>query len=271
MKHLTNGAGNMVVISFGISNSYTLAESSTSWRHPTEIPSVCTRYALHRADAAMAEVADALGRDYQRPDWIEDRYNIRISEAAPIFTISEGTIVLARATFGLIPPFSRRVTKPARLHNARSETVTTLPSFRDAVRHRRCLIPANGYYESVTMGGISHPFFFTLKEEQPFAIAGIWQPGDEDGPTFSMLTTAPNPMVALIHDRMPVVLTKNGMKRWIGERPLKTAELSDLCRALPSDAMQFREVNRQGNKPRIDGPICIAPPDNPRQIDLSLH
>ncbi len=117
------------------------------------------------------------------------------------------------------------------MHNARSETVTTLPSFREAVQRRRCLIPANGFYESITQGKSSRPFVFMLKDEEPFAIAGIWEPGLDETlpPSFSMMTTHPNELVATLHDQMPVVLTPADMLRWLGDKPLSESAIQELC------------------------------------------
>ena len=167
--------------------------------------------------------------------------------------------------FGLLPSFMRDSPKQKLLHNARSETVTTLPSFREAVRYRRCLIPANGFYESLTVGKISRPFLFALKDEDPFAIAGIWEPGTGDNAPagFSMVTTHPNAFVATWHDRMPVVLTGPEMPRWLGDEPLPGEVIQQLCEPIAGERMTAREVNRYCNQPRSEGPCCHAPPDLP--------
>jgi putative SOS response-associated peptidase YedK len=195
---------------------------------------------------------------------VVDRYNIRISETAPVFTQQGGETSLLPMKFGLVPPFMRDRPKRKLLHNARSETVTELKSFCVAVRFRRCLIPACGFYESMTRGKISWPFVFTLKEEEPFAIAGIWEPGiDDSPPSFSMVTTHPNEFVAKLHDRMPVVLTPADMPRWLGDEPLPDATLQKLCQPISEERMVAREVNRYANKTRSEGPGCLAPPDEP--------
>ncbi len=233
---------------------------------------MCVRYTLHKSDAALAAVAKAIGQMYRRPPWLVDRFNIRISETAPVFARQAGETTLAPMMFGLIPAFMRDRPKKKLMHNARSETITELPSFRDAVRHRRCLIPANGFYESITRGKISHPFVFMLKDEEPFAIAGIWEPGLDDDlpPSFSMVTTHPNDLVATMHDRMPVVLTPPDMLRWLGDQPLAESELKKMCEPIAGEKMTAREVNRYGNKPRSEGPQCLAPPDEP-EPELKLE
>jgi len=234
---------------------------------------VCVRYTLHKSDAALAAVAKAIGQMYRRPAWLVDRFNIRISEVAPVFARQGTETTLAPMMFGLVPSFQRGNPKKKLLHNARSETVTTLPSFREAVQRRRCLIPANGFYESVTQGKSSRPFVFMLKDEEPFAIAGIWEPGlaDDLPPSFSMLTTHPNDLIATLHDRMPVVLAPADMLRWLGDKPLSESVIQELCQPMPGERMVAREVNRFGNKPRSEGPGCLAPPDDPEpELKLGL-
>jgi putative SOS response-associated peptidase YedK len=176
-------------------------------------------------------------------------------------------------TFGMVLPYAKEHGRKKLLHNARSETVTSLRSFRDPVRYRRCLIPANGFYESMTVGKVSRPFVFMLKDEEPFAIAGIWEPpmnGADQG-SFSMLTTHPNEVVEPLHDRMPVVLKFKDMPRWLGSDPLPDSVLAELCQPIPGAKMVAREVNRYGNKPRAEGPQCLAPPDATEpELPLSL-
>ncbi len=233
---------------------------------------MCVRYALHKSDAALAAVARAIAKIYKRPPWVTDRYNIRISEIAPVFAQRQGETDLLPMMFGLVPSFQRGNPKKKLLHNARSETVTTLPSFREAVQRRRCLIPANGFYDSMTVGKVSRPFVFMLKDEEPFAIAGIWEPGLEDDlpPSFSMLTTVPNDLVAPLHDRMPVVLTAPDMLRWLGDKPLSESAIQELCQPIPGNRMTAREVNRYVNKPRSEGPKCLEPQDAP-EPELKLE
>lgn len=232
---------------------------------------MCSHYALHKSKKALGAVARAIGEAFNLPTWVEDRYNIRISETAPVFAKQGGETAIQPMMFGLVPAFQRRSPKKKFLHNARSETVTTLPSFREAVRYRRCLIPACGFYESITRGKVSYPYVFMLKNEEPFAIAGIWEAGQGNDlpPSFSMVTTHPNEFVAKLHDRMPVVLTGPDMARWLGDEPLTDETLRQLCQPIAGELMIAREVNRYVNKPKSEGPGCLAPPDEP-EAELKL-
>jgi putative SOS response-associated peptidase YedK len=166
--------------------------------------------------------------------------------------------------WGLVPPFARGKPERPILANARSETVANLPSFRPAVERRRCLVPANGFYEWHTEGRIKIPHVFMLAGEEPFAFAGIWEPAGEGVPdTFCILTTTPNELVATVHDRMPVILTRGTMPRWIGAEPLPLLELRELTQPIPSDRMTVRPVNRFVSNNRNEGPRCLEPPEAP--------
>jgi putative SOS response-associated peptidase YedK len=157
--------------------------------------------------------------------------------------------------------------------NATAEKAATSPAFRQATARRRCLIPANGFYEWATLRGVKHPHLFTLKEEEPFALAGIWEPGTDDTlpPGFAILTTMPNVLVAPVHHRMPVMLTRETMPRWIGSEPLPEAEYRELTRPLAPEKMIEREVNRFVNSSKNEGPQCLAPPEEtPREPELGL-
>jgi putative SOS response-associated peptidase YedK len=148
------------------------------------------------------------------------------------------------------------------LPNAKAETAATLAAFKQSVAKRRCLVPANGFYEWQTVGRLKLPYLFTLKNEEPFAFAGIWEPAEGDTPeTYGILTTVPNELVAHIHHRMPVMLTPETMPRWLGDEPLPEAEYRELTMPLAAEKMQVRPVNRFVNNSRNEGPQCLDPPE----------
>ena len=126
--------------------------------------------------------------------------------------------------WGLMPFYERQKPQRRLLPNAKAETAPTLAAFRQAVAHRRCLVPANGFYEWQTLGKLKLPHLFTLRDGAPFAFAGIWEPAEGDIPeTYGILTTEPNALVAPLHHRMPVILTPETMARWIGSAPHRCA------------------------------------------------
>jgi putative SOS response-associated peptidase YedK len=116
------------------------------------------------------------------------------------------------------------------------------------------------------------PHLFTLRDDEPFAFAGIWEPSDGDLPeTFGVLTTEPNALVAPIHGRMPVLLTEATMARWLGAAPLAAEEYRALTRPLPAERMTVRPVNRFVSNSRNDGPQCLEPPeDAPPELNLGF-
>jgi putative SOS response-associated peptidase YedK len=150
----------------------------------------------------------------------------------------------------------------ARLINARSETVTEKPAFREAFKQRRCLIPADGFYEwQRQASGGKQPFFFQLKDERPFGFAGLWERWqDKDGQVIescTILTTAANEVLRPVHDRMPVILHRDDYELWLDEDMRKRELLKELLRPYPADEMISHPVSRAINSPRGQGAELI--------------
>lgn len=225
---------------------------------------MCVRYTLHKDDEAMAVIAKALARRLVPPEWSKPKFNVTLTHIMPVVTAGEGGPEVRGMMWGLVPFYERKKPQARMLPNAKAETAATLSAFKNSVAKRRCLVPANGFYEWLTLGKLKLPHLFTLKGEEAFAFAGIWEPSDDDTPaTYGILTTEPNDLVAPIHNRMPVILTTETMPRWLGSEPLLEDEYRDLTRPLASDKMQERPVNRFVSNSRNEGPKCIAPPDEP--------
>ena len=225
---------------------------------------MCVRYTLHKSDAALAAISRALGIPLmsQASDWAEPRYNITLTNTAPVVARGTEGPVLRGMRWGLIPQGERAKPRPRLLANARAETAGRYPAFREALARRRCLVPANGFYEWETRAGAKWPHLFTLKGEEPFAFAGIWDPAADGLPeTYAILTTAPNPLIGRIHDRMPVLLGGEAMPRWLGDQPLSEEAYGALIAPLDAARMESRPVSRYVNSSRNQGPRCLAPPD----------
>jgi putative SOS response-associated peptidase YedK len=227
---------------------------------------MCVRYTLHKTDAALGAISRALGVLLEAPDWAGPRYNVSITSTMPVVALGEARPGVRAMRWGLVPFSERAKGRPRLLANARSETAATLPAFRKGVAERRCLVPANGFYEWMSSGGVKLPHLFTLRGEEPFAFAGIWDPAGERLPeTYCILTTEPNDLVARVHNRMPVILTADAMARWLGDRPLAADDLRLLVRPLPAERMESRQVSRYVSNSRNEGPRCLAPPDEAPQ------
>ena len=224
---------------------------------------MCVRYTLHKTEAALAAMGRALALNFATPEWVEPKYNITLTHVVPAVAALAGGPALRGMRWGLVPFYERNKVPGRMLPNAMAEKAVTSPAFREAVAQRRCLVPANGFYEWQTLGKLKLPHLFTLKDEEPFAFAGVWDPaGDEQTPpAFAILTTAPNALVAPIHDRMPVILTRETMRRWLGEVPLPAAEYQELTKPLAVGRLQSRPVSRYVNSSRNQGPQCLEPPE----------
>ena len=181
--------------------------------------------------------------------------------------------------WGFIPTFQRKVEDLRMWPNAKAEKAQKSPTWRDATKHRRCLVPANGFYEWETVGSMKYPHLFTLKDAVPFAFAGIWEPAGDGLPeTFAILTTQPNSLVGKFHDRMPVLLPADRMARWIGADTLEDSVFAELTQPYPPERMAEREVSRYLNKSSNQGPECHGPPeprnlkkpDSEPQMDLGI-
>ena len=153
-------------------------------------------------------------------------------------------------------------TKPGPI-NARSETAADKPTFAEAFRNRRCLIPASGFFEWMRQGKAKQPFAFRLADDKPFAFAGIWEAWrPESGPpllTCAILTTAANDLVKPVHDRMPVILDRRHFGTWIDRAVQEPAALAPMLRPFAADRMRAYPVSQIVNSPRNDDARCLEP------------
>jgi putative SOS response-associated peptidase YedK len=157
---------------------------------------------------------------FGKEEW-NPRYNIAPTQSVPVIRQNpkEPVRELSLVRWGLIPSWAKDSSLAAQLINARSETAGTKPAFRDALKSRRCLIPADGFYEWQRMGKAKQPYCFEVNEGQLFAFAGIsdrWKdPSGNTVETCSILTTTANAVTSPVHDRMPVILDPNSYYRWL--------------------------------------------------------
>lgn len=195
-------------------------------------------------------------------DWAP-RYNVAPTQA--VLAVTDATARSASwMRWGLVPSWAKDLSIGSRLINARAETLAEKPSFRAAFARRRCLIPANGFYEwqkAKTGRGKSQPYFISLRDGRPFAFAGLWElwrsPEGEEVKSCTLITTTPNERVAEIHDRMPVILNGESMWNWLTWSNL--AQLGGLLAPYPAEEMQAVPVGRGVNDPNLDAPQLISP------------
>jgi putative SOS response-associated peptidase YedK len=169
--------------------------------------------------------------------------------------------------WGLVPAWAKDPKIGNRLINARAETVATTPAFRASFAKRRCIIPADGFYEWQRVSErIRQPHFIGRRDGAPLAFAGLWSPWREPGSeapeplrTFTIVTTGANATVAPIHDRMPVVLPPEAWAAWLGAEPAEPDELLALLRPAPDDLLTSHPVSTRVNNPRNEGPELVRP------------
>jgi putative SOS response-associated peptidase YedK len=222
---------------------------------------VCGRYRLSRRKQIVEEYFDSVSGE---EDWAP-RYNVAPTQSVPVIRQNpkEPIRELSLMRWGLIPSWSKDSSGAARMINARVETAATKPAFRDAMKSRRCLIPADGFYEWVRTAKAKQPYCFEVNEGQLFAFAGIWDRWkDTSGKlveTCSILTTTPNAVTSPVHDRMPVILDPDVFDLWLdpGMRDLSAA--SELLK--PCDAQQMRcyPISTRINHVANDDEECSAP------------
>ena len=164
--------------------------------------------------------------------------------------------------WGLIPSWARDERIVFKTINARMETVETAPSYRSAFKKRRCLIPADGFYEWRRHGGPKAPFSIGMKDDRPFVFAGLWEgwkaPGSNDWlRTCTIITTEANELVAQIHDRMPVILPEQFHAAWLGESHV--GDLKALLRPFPADEMKMFEISPRVNSARNNDAEILRP------------
>ena len=225
---------------------------------------MCGRFSL---TASGEELAAEFGLD--EPPELAPRYNIAPSQPVLVVRRGGGRRVAASLRWGLPPGGPDQ---PELLINARSETAATRPAFRDAFRLRRCLIPADGFYEWKRGRDGPRPFHFRRTDRRLMAFAGLWNPallqsGIEDGACV-ILTTDANALVAPIHDRMPVIVPHESYDTWLSGSA-GDAPIASLLRPFPEAGLEAVAVSPVVNSASSEGPQCLAPPPEiPRQGQL---
>jgi putative SOS response-associated peptidase YedK len=195
---------------------------------------------------------------------ISPRYNIAPTQGVPVIT-NNGDNKLDYFTWGLIPFWAKDPSIGSRMINARSETLTEKPSFRNAFKRRRCLILADGFYEWQKIPGekVKIPTYIQLKGGKPFAMAGLWEEWNSpDGSQIlstTIITTQPNEFMKPIHNRMPVILPESAYEQWLTPKEVTSDTISPLLVPYNPSQMKAYPVSRVVNNPRNDSPDCIRP------------
>jgi putative SOS response-associated peptidase YedK len=229
---------------------------------------MCGRY----SQTSPPDVIRATFGYEERPNFPR-RYNIAPSQPIAVVRMFEGRREFVLVRWGLIPSWVKDPRQFALLINARGETVNEKPAFEAAMRYRRCLIPANGFYEWQRTGGRSRPFYIGRRDRAPLAFAGLWEawmgPNGEELETAAIVTTRANSTLAPIHDRMPVIVPPEAFDRWLDHRAFDAVTASALIAPAADDELEAYEVSTAVNRVTNDGPDLIEPVDASRPEEMA--
>jgi putative SOS response-associated peptidase YedK len=242
---------------------------------------MCYRYVLQKE--ALEAVAMRLGA-VGPIDW-RSRYNLAPGAVVPVMRAPSGaggsTFELVKLRWGLRAVWSKESPDAKAPANARAEGLASRPTFREAFRQRRCVVPASGFYEWRSQGGRRKPYLCRLRDESPLYLAGLWVPwhgaegGSADG-TCAIITVPPNEVIRPIHDRMPAILALEEAGRWLSPLLTEPRDLAPLLHPLAGAALTAVPVTIRVNNTRFDDPACLdpVPPGseecNPAQLSLGF-
>jgi putative SOS response-associated peptidase YedK len=220
---------------------------------------MCSRYTLTSPPEAVRAYFRYLNEAVFPP-----RYNIAPSQPVAIVRDTpKGEREMALVRWGLIPAWVKDPRTFNMLINARSESAGDKPSFRGALRHKRCLVPSDGFYEWTGNVGAKRPHLIRPRGGGPMGLAAIyenWLGADgSEIETMAILTTAANATMSVLHDRMPVIIPPEHFDAWLDCRSGTTAEVEDMLAPAPEDLLDIIEVSRKLNNPRNEGPEVQEP------------
>ena len=218
---------------------------------------MCGRYTLSTPGDQLAEVFGLEETIELRP-----RFNIApTQDAAVILGGSDGSSpVLGMFRWGLVPYWAKDPSIGSGMINARAETIEVRSAFKQAFGRRRCLVPADGFYEWRQVGRIKQPYYFSRPDGQPFALAGLWERWTGEEPplrSFTLITTEANTAIAPIHDRMPVILDRQDWDTWLAAEPVGTQTLKALLGPESPDRLTCWPVSTRVNSPANDSVLCV--------------
>jgi len=215
---------------------------------------MCGRYALTSSPAVIAERFHLLWTPELAP-----HYNIAPGQAIPVVRETGQGRELAFLRWGLIPSWAKEASIGMRLINARGETLADKPAFRSAYRQRRCLIPADAFYEWKAIAGRKQPYCIRLRDEGPFGMAGLWEhwkaPDGQAVESCTIVTVDANALIAQLHDRMPLIVAPEDYDAWL------RAGSKELPHAVAAGDMRYHPVSPLVSNARNDVPACLEPID----------
>jgi putative SOS response-associated peptidase YedK len=219
---------------------------------------MCGRYAITSSPDAIR----ALFRYGEQPNF-PPRHNVAPTQPVPVVRLVEGVRQFALLRWGLIPAWVKDPRGFSLLINARGESVCDKPAFRNAMKRRRCLLPADGFFEWQATGGPKRPFFIRKRGGGPLAFAGLWEawmgPNGEELETVCIVTTRANRTLAPIHDRMPAIVPPEGFDLWLDAAHVDARTASAVIAPPPDGLLEAWEVSTAVNRTANDSPDLLAP------------
>jgi putative SOS response-associated peptidase YedK len=221
---------------------------------------MCGRFTLIAPGEAVADL-------FQLPliPTLAPRYNVAPTQPVAAVRVSQktGQRELTHFHWGLIPSWAKDPSIGSRMINARSESAAEKPSFRTAFKYRRCLVPADGFYEWQKQNGGKQPVRIQVGDGNVFAIAGLWErwssPDGSEIESCTLLTTEPNDFLRPVHNRMPVILSPDDYDLWLDPQAQHPGEVQHLLRPYPAAEISYYPVSTHVNNPRNEDPLCIEP------------
>ncbi len=218
---------------------------------------MCGRYTLTSPEEALRRLFGYGGPALNLPA----RYNVAPTQEMPVVRKGhDSPRALVRMRWGLIPSWAKDENVASKMINARAETVAEKPSFRAAFARRRCLVPADGFFEWHTENGVKQPYLIGFEDARPFAFAGLWERwtgGEEPIVTFSIVTTEASEKIAHIHHRMPVILPPEAHDAWIDIDGTSPDDAQALLKSFDDPDFGARPVSTKVNNVRNDDPSVL--------------
>jgi putative SOS response-associated peptidase YedK len=217
---------------------------------------MCGRYTITATPDQLA-----LHFDASLPNDFSPRFNAAPTQHLPVL-LNKDPHQFEMLRWGLVPSWSKGIDNKYSMINARSETLTEKPSFKKALEQRRCIVPADSFYEWQKLDDGKQPMRITLKDEDLFALAGLWDtwksPDGEIIRSFTIITTEANELMKPIHDRMPVILSREAEKRWLDDK-LDLSDWTKLLKPFSPDQMKAYPVSKRVNGANVDEPSLVMP------------
>lgn len=243
---------------------------------------MCGRFTQQRPASELAEI-------FAAEPLVEDpgpHFNVAPTDDALVVVQREERRAITAYRWGLVPHWSTDLKGGSRMFNARAETLTTSPAFREAFKRRRCLVPVDSFYEWKREGSVRQPYRVVREDGRPLALAGLWSgwkdpASDPESPlivrTFTIVTSAPNDALGDLHDRMPVIIPDDAWDRWLDPTSIDPGERIGLLQPTDEIALRIHAVSRAVNDVRRDGPELVEPliaaataSDDPAEGQLGL-